>query len=126
MAESGPMMIKQWKDSAKKKKLKRRRNAIQNIFMMKRNLFAKPNEEQAIQYSNPQEASEDINLDIKEEDPRGIMGLDLSYSSTKKKGKEIQGKGVCSANHISISRADVPLFDAFGVTVSDIQKLIAI
>ena len=100
MAEIGPMMIKQWKDSAEKKKLKRRRNAIQDILMMKRNLFAKPNEEQAIQNSNPQEASEDINLDIEEEDPRGIKGLDLSKCHKKRKRNSRKRCRICkSYNH---------------------------
>ena len=80
------MMIKQWKDSAEKKKFKRRRSAIQNIFMMKRDLFAKTNEEQAIQNSNPQEASEDINLDIKEEGKR-YKGFRLIQVPQKKEKK---------------------------------------
>ena len=45
----------QLKDSAVKRRIKRRKSMIQNILMEKRRLLANPNEEQAIQNSKPQE-----------------------------------------------------------------------
>ena len=81
---------------------------IQNILMEKRNLFANQNEEEAVQNRKPQEITEDIELNIKEE------------ITTRK--KEDQGKGVGYTNPLHTSKVDFPSSDAFGSTYWAIQK----
>ena len=84
---------------------------IQNILMEKRNLFANQNEEEAIQNRKPQEVTEDIELNIKEE------------ITTRK--KEDQGKGVGYTNPQAIKNLmsnfdkDGDLINAHGVAGMD-------
>ena len=77
--------LEKMKRSAEKRKLSKRKNQIQMVLMQRRNLFANQNGEQMEQNHKPQEDKEDMILDSREEDPRGIKGLNLSKHYKKRK-----------------------------------------